>query len=353
MKKKNTLVKFALCLVLVCVLIVGCTSAKETQEVVTESDQGEEVVEEEVTEEAVSEEEPLVIAIALNDLDESQVNYLRVYQETCDEYGYELIYTNAGGSIEKQISDVESLMVQEPDVIGIQALDSVALADIADEVYSIGIPVASVYYGIDSENVVSIGGGDVYERGYIQGRLIKQFLTENPEETLYAGFMWGSLAMDVTQILYDGMIGAINEDPDVASRFIILDEQDTNWSAEEALNVTEDWLQTFPEMNCIVAQADQMCAGGVAALEAAGEDLSQWYVFGQDLKAESVELVQNGSMFGSVFMDYPSVSRFVIETLAKVAAGEVTKGESTALEGAYVEVTAENLEQYIDYIIIP
>lgn len=350
MNRNNNRIKFVLCLLMVCVLLVGCTSVNETQEVTLEGDegdQGETVVEEEITEE--TEEDPIVIAIAINNMDESQVKTLENYEKAVAEYGYEFIYTNAGGNVEKQISDVESLMVQEPDVIGIQALDSQALADIADEVYAAGIPVASVYYGINSENLVFIAGSDPYYRGYAQGLLIKEFLINNPEVTLYTGYMWGSLAMEGINILYDSMMDAINEDPDVAERFIIIDERDTNWAADVALNVTEDWLQTFPEMNCIVAQADQMCVGGVSALEAAGEDLSEWYIFGQDVKAESFPLIQNGSIYGSSVMDYEGGSYFVIESLVKIANGEIENGETMLFDGGYIIVTSENIDEYSEW----
>lgn len=287
----------------------------------------------------------LKIAIAINNLDTFQQTQLANYEKVCDERGYEFIYTNANGDIEKQVADVESLIVQQPDILGIQALDSAALADIANVAYEQGIPVASIYYGLDTDNCVEMGG-DLYIRGYTQGENVTKFLDQNPDVNLKAGYIWGSKAMDITKIIYDAFIEAIAGYED---RIEIVDEQDAEWSQEEGMNITENWIQSYPDLNCVIAQADQMIVGAADAVKGSGGDTSKWYMFGQDISQLAVPTMQEGIMVASVYMDIPLAAEAIVDSMEKMLSGELVNGDVVELD-VYTKITSENLEEYIPII---
>ena len=67
---------------------------------------------------AVAESESYTIAVSLNDADEYRTQWLNEFTALCDAKGYEVISASAGSDASKQISDVESLLLQQPDIRG-------------------------------------------------------------------------------------------------------------------------------------------------------------------------------------------------------------------------------------------
>ena len=342
--------KLSIALVLMVTMIlamVGCNKKpeaepapkEETTEAAPTAEETDEAAGEEAETEAAS-DDTITIAVAINDLDTFQKTQLAGYEDACKEKGYDFIYTNAGGNIEQQIADVESLMVQNPDVLGIQAIDSEALADVADKAYEQGIPVASIAFGLGTENCVSMGA-DIYIRGNVQGTNIAEYLEANPDVTLKAGYIWGSKSTAVGPLLHGAFLDGLEGYED---RFIILDEQDASWSQEEAMNITENWLQSYPEMNCIVAMSDPMVVGSLDALKGAGVDVSNWVAFGQDISQMAIPAMEEGYMVASVAMDIVQSSYDIIDAMADMAAGKVQNGDQLDFD-VFTKITMDNLEE--------
>ena len=61
-------------------------------------------------------------------------------QELADKENIEMIFTNANGSAEKQLSDIDSLIVQKPDVIVIRVVDPDSGVSCVEAVKNAGIP---------------------------------------------------------------------------------------------------------------------------------------------------------------------------------------------------------------------
>ena len=81
--------------------------------------------------EGAGEKETLTIGFSWRSLDEGMTVWwdgteaaINEYNEGDNPYTIEYFFTNAESGVDKQISDVESLIVREPDVICIQAVDA-------------------------------------------------------------------------------------------------------------------------------------------------------------------------------------------------------------------------------------
>ncbi len=328
MKKTISLI---LALVLVCVAAIGCSNS------------GNSVKETQGTESGDKKEDGKIIAISINNLDAFQTHMLESYQEQCEANGYKLIYTNASGDIQKQISDVESLIVQKPDVIGIQALDSEALGTAVDACEAAGIPVASIFYGTKSDKDVEFEAG-VYERGALQAEAVNQYLNDNPDKVLKIGYVYGSMGMEAVHEIFKGFEENCLKLPENAGRVELLDSKDGNWTADKAMALTEDWIQSYPDMNCIITQNDPMAVGAVSALTSANYDMSKYVVVGGDLTLETSKLIKEGNMYASVMMNIPEIAIKVIDYLGKMAKGEDI---GTAVNvNISVAITKENVEEY-------
>jgi ABC-type sugar transport system substrate-binding protein len=341
--------KKILTLLIALAMVIGmgaCSNAAKNSNLGSDSENSSE----NSTADSGSGDKKIVIAIAMNNLDSWQTTVLKYYQEAAKEKGYELVYTNAGGKVDRQVTDIESLIVQKPDVIAIQALDTAALKDVAQQAYDAGIPVADVYYGLDFDKSVTVNGGSAYERGYIMGEAVIDFLRKNKDVELKAGYLWGSMTMDGAKILYNAFNDAMNEATDVKDRFEILDEQDGEWMADKAMSKTENWMQSFNDMNCIITQNNGMTVGAASAVTSAGKDMSKFFIFGDDMTKETGNLIKEGKVIAATGQNLKDTGYFVIENLAKVAKGELKSGDNAELENAYTIATKDNVDSIMDIV---
>ena len=75
----------------------------------------------------------------------------------------------------------------------------------------------------------------------------------------------------------------------------ILDQQYANWNKDEAMRHMEDWIQAHPQIDAVVSMNDNMAAGAIEAVKAAGGKLHP-LVYGVDGTAEACLLIKDGLM---------------------------------------------------------
>ena len=96
------------------------------------------------------------IAYAFANMDENNMRTLTGLNKAIDEmnatgeYDIELIYTDSQSQVDKQISDVESLIQQQPDLILVSAVDTVGSIPCLEAVKAAGI-IAVDDRGMDSD----------------------------------------------------------------------------------------------------------------------------------------------------------------------------------------------------------
>jgi inositol transport system substrate-binding protein len=75
----------------------------------------------------------------------------------------------------------------------------------------------------------------------------------------------------------------------------ILDEQVANWNKDEGMRLMEDWIVAHPKIDAVVSMNDNMAAGAIEAVKAAGGKLHP-LVYGVDGTAEACLLIKDGAM---------------------------------------------------------
>ena len=114
--------------------------------------------------------------------DDYTISVANAFEETMKENNVETIITNANGDSKKQVADIEDLIKQGVDAIGICPLDDSAIRQGLIKAQEEGIKVVTIteISGVQADAVVY---GREYENGYGSGRRLVEALqdTENAE----------------------------------------------------------------------------------------------------------------------------------------------------------------------------
>jgi len=294
-------------------LIVALTLSLAACSGSTEKRSGDEAVVKEETSTNAS-EDSYTIGFAVNALDEVQSILVDAFTEYAEGKGAEVVVLNADSNVDKQITDIESLITQEVDAIVIQAVDSDAVCDVAQQAMDADIPVIDSIFGINTPCTLHVSY-DFYTYASYQGQFIRDYLEANPEVQLMIGYCWGAQGTNLTEKLYNGFTETLFADDTYTDRVEILVEKVVDWDANKTINAVEDWLQAYPQMNCIVTMSDTMTMAAVHALRAAGEDTSAWVTVGKDGSEDALESIIDGGMTATIYAP--------LDTYAQELAGQV------------------------------
>jgi ribose transport system substrate-binding protein len=250
----------------------------------------------------------------------------------------------ASSDPQRQVSDIEDLMVKGIDALVILAHDSAPLTPIVAEVYEAGIYVVSVDRGL------LLPVQDVYIAG------------DNPGLGRVAGqWMAEELGGEGKIVALEGIPCVINTERVEAFETEIakypgielLDSQPAYWSADTGYEVMSNYLQKYPEIDAVFAQDDDVLIGVLAAYEESGRDDIKTFFGGAGSKI-MIKKVMDGDPLVKADVTYPPS---MIATGISLAVFGVT-GEP--LEGFYQQkvpsevilaaelVTPENAHLYYE-----
>lgn len=288
----------------------------------------------------------IVIGMSMNALDEYQTEWYGYLQEAADAAGIKIIMTNAEGKVDKQLSDIESLIANNCDVIVIRASDSAGVVSGFEACAEAGIPTIDSGFGSDYQDTLKILSSQVFLCN-LQADYCLQWLDEHPDETLKCGYIWGVQGVSSTQDRYDGWHDKLMENAN--GRAEILAEKVCNWSATETMAAVEDWVQAYPEMNCIVAMSDEMALAASNVLQAANIGTDKCIVVGIDGSPAAQEALRAGTLNATVYNSKRADAALTFDYAVRVAKGEDLRGQ-TVDPGNEISalMTAENVDEILN-----
>lgn len=263
-------------------------------------------------------EESIKIAVSLNDADEYRTQWLDTFTEECDEKGYEVISANAGSDASKQISDVESLLLQKPDIVVMHAYSADGAGPALDAIEAAGVPCVLFDFDVTAENYTTQVVDEQATYGKMQAEYVQQWLDEDESRELNLGYIVGMYSMEGAMPRRDGLYEALGIEEPMA-------EAEGNWNANDAMSITEDWLQAYPDMNVFACMSDEMAVGVIQALNAAGTNMDDVLVLGIDGAAVAMEYLESGDLDATAARDVKIETEFTLETCEKILAGETVE----------------------------
>jgi ABC-type sugar transport system substrate-binding protein len=203
---------------------------------------------------------------------------------------YEIKYTltNADGKIEKLISDVESLLAKNPDLVYI--MNSVGDTGVIPAIEACMEAKVPVGIGVGVQGVSSYTylyeGFDQYSCGLVQAQYMEDYYQKNPGSTYNVGYLLGDSGNSSSQARRDGFVENFVDKHDNVKLVI---EANANWNTASAQAIVEDWLVAYPEINVIGCVNDDEAQGVVNACTAAGrKDIIILGIDGSDMGLANV-----------------------------------------------------------------
>lgn len=288
------------------------------------------------------------IAYAFANMDENNMRTLTGLNKAIDEmnatgeYDIELIYTDSQSQVDKQISDVESLIQQQPDLILVSAVDTVGSIPCLEAVKAAGI-IAVDDRGMDSDaKDLKWTGFDEDTIGQLKAQAMKDYLEANPDVHLNVGGIYGLASQSEQLKRVQCILDLAEEMPD---RITILETQYCDWSTDRATSTVEDWLQRYPEMNCIVTASDDMGLGACNALNAAGK--TGWYVDGVDGTQIGIQLAEDGTQYyNTIAANQEAITKQMVEIFIQKIDGAYTEPEYSCPAECFTIVNPDTVADY-------
>jgi ribose transport system substrate-binding protein len=199
-----------------------------------------------------------------------------------------LIVTNAEGKSAKQITDVESLMVQGMKVLMISAQDGAAIAPTIKQVMAAGIPVITLERSLETPVTLHVG-----PHNKPIGVLAGKFIVDKLKGKGNVVEIKGDPAVAPAVERHDGFAEAI-----AGTEIKVIAETHADWDQEKALKFMEDTLQRFPagQIQAVYTHNDNMAFGALKAIQAAGRDKEGILIIGIDGENRAIRAVDKGEI---------------------------------------------------------
>ncbi len=261
-----------------------------------------------------------------------------------DTVKYNITMVDGKNDMAEQSNQIDNFITQGMDVIILNLVQTSSADAIIDRVVAAGIPLVLInreplaydvfgntldemYEGIIANPKVCYVGADARQSGSFQGRII----AELPNK--------GDINGDgvVSYIMIKG--DPENIDAQYRTQFSIkyltdagikvncLDEQVGNWAQAKGQELTANALAKYGNsIEVVFCNNDAMALGASAAITAAGRTVGKdIYLVGVDALAECVEMVNNGSMTGTVLNDHIGQSHTAVDVAIAALAGQQLK----------------------------
>ena len=272
-------------------------------------------------------------------------NFMTLYRQEIENYfktletdtvKYEVTMVDGKNDMGEQTNQIDTFITQKMDVIICNLVQTSSAEVIIDKVVAAGIPLVLInreplgdngdesYPGIIDNPTVCYVGADARQSGTYQGEIV--------------------LALDNKgDINGDGVVSYVmvvgdpeNPDAQYRTEYSIKALTDAGMQVKELVKNVGNWDQTKgqeivaaaltqygDEIEVVFCNNDGMALGAAAAIEAAGRTVGKdIYLLGVDALDECQEMVQKGTMTGTVLNDHIGQSHTAVDVAVKALNGE-------------------------------
>ena len=227
--------------------------------------------------------------------------------------------------VEKQMQIVENLLQTDVDALLLTPSGSREIVPAVVKANQAGIPVVVVDTRVDAQALADAGGrvesfigSDNVDGGRIAGQFVARALNGRGRVVVVEGIP----GHETGDSRLRGFREAIAEHPGIE----IVASQTANWERDQAFNVTQNILQSHPDLDAIFAANDVMALGAIEAVASAGRT-GDILVVGFDAQDEAQAAIREGRMAASI-AQHPREMGW----LAVVSAWRLLQGESVPRE---------------------
>ena len=197
----------------------------------------------------------------------------------------EFIFTDAGGSNEKQIADVEDLIARGVDLIMMSPREAQALVPAVEAIKKAGIPLVVLDREVVGEDYKVFIGGNNLQIGEELGKFTKSQVGDSFSYLELEGIPGATPTIQ----RHEGFTAQIE------GKATRLDAQPANYDLAPAIPIVEDWLTRYRgKFQVIYAHNDPMILGAINVLKEAGYQPGDVFLVGVDGQREAFEAIKDG-----------------------------------------------------------
>ncbi len=272
-------------------------------------------------------------------------NFMTLYRQEIENYfktletdtvKYEITMVDGKNDMGEQTNQIDSFITQGMDVIICNLVQTSSAEVIIDKVVDAGIPLILInreplgdngdesYPGIINNPTVCYVGADARQSGTYQGEIVLAL----PDK----GDINGDGVISYVMVVGDPE----NPDAQYRTEYSIKALTDAGMQVKELVKNVGNWDQTKgqeivaaalaqhgDEIEVVFCNNDGMALGAAAAIEAAGRTVGKdIYLLGVDALDECQEMVQKGTMTGTVLNDHIGQSHTAVDVAVKALNGE-------------------------------
>jgi ribose transport system substrate-binding protein len=246
-----------------------------------------------------------------------------------------------------QVSQVEQLIAEDPDVLIILPHEGGPLTPVAQEAMEQGIPVVNLDREFSSESAFRTWiGGDNYGIGVSAANFIAEQLDCQGNVVEIQGLA----GISVTEERTAGFADTISQL--CGDGIQIVAQQPADFLPDKGLTVMETILQAQPDIDAVYTHDDDMAMGVVSAIENAGRQ-DEMILTGAGGSRDAMDLIQEGGLYAATFLYNPSMSASAVRVARLIALGQgfeelVEPEVPSRIELPATTVTQDNVDDFID-----
>lgn len=208
-----------------------------------------------------------------------------------------LLTTNAESDLNKEISDIKSMIDQGAQALIISPLNSEGLDPALDYAKEKQVPIMTIDRFLTTKKACTDFVGWVGSDFVEQGNRAFDALSRVTNDSCNLAVLLGAAGVNVT---VDRQKGFEDQMAAKSSKIKVVAKQAADYERAKGQTVTAQLIQANPEINCIYAHNDEMALGAVAALKDAGKKAGDVKIITIDGTKGAVQGIIDGWVSGVI-----------------------------------------------------
>ena len=278
--------------------------------------------------------------------------YLRAVEEDflalcAEDDTLEVLAVDAAGDSQKQLDQLDNFMIQGVDCVVMVPQDGDTVVDYIEQWNDEGVPVFCSSQNATGGKFTAVGALD-YDMGMAQCQWAHDNLPEGAKVLYLGGVLGYQTSIDRRQAVVDGLAerlkadwdgNVLNEDGDIE----VLSWQECDYTMEQGMTMTEDWIQAFDHFDAIIACNDRSALGALEAIQGAG--ITDCWIIGLDGLDDAIQAVKDGTMKATVLQSSQKQAQALYDAIKVAQEG----GENPEVIAPEVEVIdATNVDEFLN-----
>ena len=307
---------------------------------------------------AATEAKTYKVGVAIYQFDD---NFMTLYRNELQDYfktletdsvKYDVTIVDGKNDMAEQNNQIDNFITQGMDAIILNLVQTSSADAAIDKIVAAGIPCILInreplgdngdesYPGILDNATVCYVGADARQSGTYQGEIIRDLPNNgdvNGDGKVSYIMIEGDPENVDAQYRTEFSIKALK---DAGIEVECLDDQIGNWAQAKGQEIcANDLSQYGDKIEVVFCNNDGMALGAFAAIQAAGRTVGKdIYLVGVDALPECVEMINEGTMTGTVLNDHVGQSHAAVDVTVKALKGEAIDNYYWV---DYVKVTAD------------